>query len=95
MHSMYLINDYQIILFLVLAFSILILGIKISQTIDPQKKSYLNRPIYLGEALLLGSIGLIGAFLFLSLISFYRSSALLGVTWSIFFGSLINLYEKT
>jgi hypothetical protein len=77
---MHLVNYYQIFLFLTVAASVLLLGMKIYQWFDPQKQFYLNRYLYLGEALLLGSIGLVGGFVFFSLISLYRLPFLLGLT---------------
>ena len=58
-----MINHCQIVAFILLVSSIFLLGARIYQVLDPQKKSFLNRTLYIGEVLLLGATALIGGFL--------------------------------
>ncbi len=75
-----MVNYFQMALCAIVILSILVLGIKVYQWLDPRQRSLLNRYLYLGEVLLLGATALIGAFLFLSLVGLYRSPFLLAVT---------------
>ena len=71
-------NHLQFCLFFVYLFSMLIAGIGLYSLMDPKNSDYLNRHVYSGEALLLGSILLVGELVILSLIGLYRVPFLWG-----------------
>lgn len=72
-------NYAQFALFVVYACSLLIAGIGIYATLGSQGSGILNRCVYIGEALLLGSTFLVGELLLLSLFGFYKASYLWGI----------------
>ena len=72
-------NQAQIGLFILYAFSVLSCGIGTYVFLDKNKQTFINRSIFLGESLLLGSIFLVGQLLLLSLIGLYKMPYLWGV----------------
>lgn len=78
-------NYIQFGLFIIFAFSALILGIYIYGILENYTKGYLNKTVYIGEALLLGSIFLVGQMLLLSLVGLYRTPFLWAVVSMVYF----------
>jgi len=71
-------NFIQFGLFIIYAFSLLVVGLRVYWLIAPAQETPLNYYVHLGELLLLGSIVLVGEMLLLSLIGFYKSPFLWG-----------------
>lgn len=71
-------NYAQIILFLVFVFSVLACGLFARCLCDREDRHFINRSLYFGEALLLGSIIAVGELLLLSLFGLYSRNFIWG-----------------
>jgi len=71
-------NWVQIGLFVAYVFFVLLAGVGIYDILSRKIKSVINKSLYLGEALLLGSIFLVGELLVLSLLHLYKAPFLWG-----------------
>lgn len=70
-------NYIQLLLYIMFAFGALTFGIGAYSFLNPPNTNYINRRVFIGESLLIGSISLVGVFMILSMINCYRAPFLL------------------